>query len=296
MRNSGRTGLIKSRQKILDDYANAILKEKIDHRFIELLPINGNYPGIDGLIQLVDSDQLYTSKYLLYQLKGVENKKQFTFSCQVKYLNHWAQSNIPVLLIVVDVASRHVVWQLVDYLYVEGLEIDSGQKTKTIIFNPSQVIQEGFDYLSEWRQVASKETQGSIDIGELKEIAQSLELKAKSLIGALYLFGPMQIDDKAAILKIKTALKLSDQDFSILTYEGIKNGSIRTVANIVLIDNKDVGLDNLQVLLSNTEFDFDSILGTITDNKQKTTILRHFLTKISVLFPVLDQKWRIFSG
>ena len=275
MRNSGRIGLIKSRQKMLDDHANAILIERIDHRFIELLPINGNYPGIDGLIQSVDSDQLYTSKYLLYQLKGVKNKKQLTFSCQVKYLKHWAQSNIPVLLIVVDVASHHVVWQLVDNLYVEGLKIDGGQKTKTIIFNPSQVIQEGFDYLSKWRQAASRETEGSIDIGELKEIVQSVELKAKSLIGALYLFGPMQIDDKAARLKIKAALKLSDQDFSILAYEGIKNGSIRTVGNIVLIDNKDVGLDNLQVLLSNTDFDFTSILGTIIDNKQKTTILRH---------------------
>lgn len=127
--------IVRSKQDELDSKANSKLSNLIDNKYIKTLPINGNYPGIDWIIQFVDNNRGYTSKYLHSQIKGKEKAKDLIFPCEVKHLNSWAESNVPLIFILVDIDSGRAYWEKIDREYVSKLDIKKGQQTKN---NPTR--------------------------------------------------------------------------------------------------------------------------------------------------------------
>lgn len=267
----------KSLQKEIDDKAAAIFRGKLDQKFTELLPIDGNYPGIDGMIQIVACDREYTGKCLCYQVKGKTKGENLKISCEVDHLNHWAQFNPPVVFILVDIDEERVYWQYVDEDFVSSLKIKEKQKNKTIElrrFNEVVKDQPHF-YIKEWFEIACKKE--LTEFSDIMEILESTQEKVRSLIGLLYLSGPINCKDKYVLSKIKKVLGFTERQSIILLYEGVKGEKIRNVGDLFWIDNKQEGVVCLHSAIQSKKIDIWTVYRTYDQEKDRREILKHLV-------------------
>ncbi|MCD4653406.1 DUF4365 domain-containing protein [bacterium] len=265
----------KSKQKILDDNANSILLNTIHDNYIEIAPINGNYPGIDGIIQIVAPGGDYTGKYLHYQLKGKGIVSKLSFSCKVDHLIHWSESNVPVLFILVDIEKNDVYWQYIDREFFNELKIQQGQKTKTIHLRRHRKIDKNHpeEYVQKWLEIAtSKEFS---EFSDIQVLLQTTGIKVQSLIGLLYLTGPINCKDKYVIDKIRKTLGFTEHQAIILLYEGVKNKKIKNVGDVFWIDSKRVGIESLHSAIESGLIDIYNVYQIYEKENQRKEILKH---------------------
>lgn len=76
--------------------------------------------GIDGHIELVDTDGSVTGALVLVQVKGTEvafpgeTDYRFAFTCNANHIEYWLNSKQPVVLICVNLARQEAWWKRVD--------------------------------------------------------------------------------------------------------------------------------------------------------------------------------------
>ncbi len=259
-------------QKIIDGQAVGILGDLLNKRYLEHLPINGNYPGVDGLLQFIADNKSYTSKYLLYQAKGKVKLKKYSFPCRVSDLQHWAKSSPPVVFILVDNDKKIACWQEIDKKFLRTLDIKENQKHKTIVLDPDKSIKDDTNYLNDWYNIALGDDNFVAD--EWNAIVNGIEEKIHAFIGIFYLLAPIQDGDVASIDKIKEKLSIENKEFTALLYESLKRGLIKSVGRILLVSDEKSGLAEIAEYISKlTKKEVNSITAMAKDEKQKAVIL-----------------------
>ncbi len=267
--------LIRSQQATIDKLANAQLEITIDQKSVELLTINGNYPGIDGFIQLI-KDSLYTGKYLFYQLKGVETLKDFSFTCETKYLKHWAKSNLPVIVIVVDLGEKKIFWEYVDQPYIQKLQIKDNQKYKTIKLDPNKEISPSSNYLQGWYEIAASfAPKGPPSAWE--NVFKNLDQKIQNFIGVLYLLGPITEENEDLFKIMEDLLGTERKSTTIAIYEGIKRNLLKNVGGVLILENDKAGTEFLHNLLSQESLATERLWTSFQDEKLRKNILKRLL-------------------
>ncbi len=131
--------LKKDKQKITEQKAcNAFIKA-LDPELFDPDEKNGNYPGIDGRIQLmqgVGGNLIYSGKSFYYQIKGKESRKideKWNFhDFEAEYLDHYSRCDLPVVLVVVNVDSEEIFWEHLDS---KLCEIKNNKEHKRIYAN-----------------------------------------------------------------------------------------------------------------------------------------------------------------
>ena len=260
-------------QKIIDNQAVGILGNLLDKRYLEHLPINGNYPGVDGLLQFINKNKAYTSKYLLYQAKGKIKLKKYSFPCKVSDLQHWANSSPPVIFILIDNDKQTACWQQIDRRYLRSLQIKENQKYKTIVLDSDKCISSDSDYLNEWYTIALGEDNFKTD--EWNAVVNNIEEKIHTFIGIFYLLAPIQDGDIQSVDKIKEKLSIGNREFTVLLYESLKRGLIKSVGRILLVSDEKSGLAEVVEHISKlSKKEVKSIISMAKDEKQKSVILR----------------------
>lgn len=264
--------LKKSEQKIIDETAGKILDDLLKPAKIELTAINGNYPGIDGMVQLVGEDKIYSSKYLLYQVKGKAKSKSLSFSCLVTHLRHWAKSNVPVIFVLVDNENKVAYWKHIDKKYVDSLKIKSGQTYKNIQLESEKTINSP-DYFSEWRKIAVSDDDVNGD--EWNQIINNLENKLILFVGVFYLLGPISDGDSESIGKVKDILSIDNKEFTVLLYEALKRAQIKSVGRILIVADEKLGLTGLSEYVSSlSKKEVNDLPKIAKDEKQRNIMLK----------------------
>lgn len=262
-----------SDQHLIDKEAQGTLGFLLSKRYLEHTPINGNYPSIDGLLQFINDNKSYTGKHIHYQLKGKAKLKTHTFPCKVSDLQFWADSRPPVIFILVDNHTKTAFWQKIDRRFLRSLNIRSGQKNKTIKINPSNSIEENSSYISEWYSFALAEDNFVAD--EWGAVVNNIEEKIKEFLGIFYLLAPVQDGDNESIKKIKEKLVIENREFTILLYECLKRGFIKSVGRILLASDEKPALTEVADYISNlSKKDVRSIISMARDENQKSVILK----------------------
>ena len=142
-------------------------------------------PAVDGDLYLVDEDNSIHGK-LLAQVKKLPDrnrdspKKRF----DVETLNHYTVDPAPFLLIVVDIEEELAYWQHIDSEFVEELDIDEGQKTKTVHFCEKRVI-DGDDnsYITKWREITENRMDTVFRNDDYQAAYEELRKNANPAIG-----------------------------------------------------------------------------------------------------------------
>jgi hypothetical protein len=142
-------------------------------------------PAVDGDLYLVDEDNQAEGK-LLAQVKKLPDrnrdspKKRF----DVETLNHYTVDPAPFLLVVVDIEEEIAYWEHVDSDFVEGLDIDDGQKTKTVHFNDDKVV-DGDDrsYIEDWSHITEDRLDKVLRDEDYREAYEELREKANPAVG-----------------------------------------------------------------------------------------------------------------
>ena len=295
--------IIRSKQDELDAKADAILSGLIDHRHVKILPINGNYPGIDWLIQFVDGNGNYTSKYLFHQLKGKGNAKKLSFSCEVTHLRHWSESSLPVIFILVDINSGKAYWENIDWDYVSKLDLSLSQKTKTIHFDPNKEISRGSNYIDEWFKIANAVASDELVQSDWDIVIRQTADNLKHFVGLLYLIGPVAENNKEAMQDINNLMEVDSKALQLLIYEGLKNKLLKSVGGVFFVADEKYGLG---ALTSFVDTNFDKVLGVwkvVRDTKQASTVLKRllyvehpnaekFLNELTKSFEVIVKDWK----
>lgn len=272
--------LQKSKSQVIDEKAQGILKSSLSAEYVTITEINGNYPGIDGLIQLVENGD-YTGMNLFYQLKGSETfDKEYKFQCEVRYLKYWLKMNLPVILIFVDVVSKNIYWQKIDKEYVNSLKIRGRQKTKIISINPDNVIEQSkLNYIKHWSDF-SKRLEPETSFEEFKSIISDVDSELYKLVGTLFLLGIVQTNDSKLLSFIQDLFDFSNKKLLILLYESVKKNYFQEVGGILFLKSKKEGKEALNKIIENDANIFEKFMNIIIkkNSKIKANILSGIAT------------------
>lgn len=142
-------------------------------------------PAEDGALYLVDENSSITGK-LTVQVKKLPSKfsnspkKQFDLVA----LNHFVNDFAPFILIVVDVDKEIAYWEHIDDEYMDGLELEEGQESKVIHFEPEKRIDgEDESYMRQWQRILDNRREKLFFSEDYKEAYENLRQRANPAIG-----------------------------------------------------------------------------------------------------------------
>lgn len=143
-------------------------------------------PAVDGDLYLVDEDNNQIKGKLLAQVKKLPDrnrdspKKRF----KIETLNHYTVDPAPFLLVVVDIGEEIAYWRHVNSDFVEGLDIDEGQITKTIHFSGDKAVDsENKSYIGEWQQITEDRMDTVLRDEDYREAYEELREKTNPAVG-----------------------------------------------------------------------------------------------------------------
>ncbi|GAH46608.1 unnamed protein product, partial [marine sediment metagenome] len=103
---------------LLNDFAKTVGKDK--------------YPDIDGQIRLRDGNRTYLNRYLHYQLKSHQQiKNPEKYYCPRKIINYLIDTNVPTILLVVDVDRQRTYWIFIDAQIESNLNLKKDNKGRS---------------------------------------------------------------------------------------------------------------------------------------------------------------------
>jgi len=114
-------------------------------------------PNYDGKIELVDVEEKNIG-FLFVQVKALKETQPPKYSISTSFIGFCLKTNVPVLLIGVDIDNKKAYWIHIDHNYISTLKFKKKQKSKTINF-PLYNLINGKDkkYIKKWEQILEKQ-------------------------------------------------------------------------------------------------------------------------------------------
>lgn len=160
------------------------------------------YPNVDGIIELVDENQLPYGKFEI-QIRTLP-AGQMNYSCPVTLVAYSIVSTLPIILICVDPSSKVAFWRKISATMPEFRE---GQKTFTIHFDEiADGIRADGIYLQKWTEI----------VLDYRERISGYPLLQKEIAEKLRLEG-ISPDDRVIFQRyIETINNLLDNEFPVI--------------------------------------------------------------------------------
>ena len=170
----------------IDELGGKILKLALLESYFGLLPIDGNYPDIDGEIRLRDGISNNLNKFLHYQLKSKTSINGEKFFCSRKIINYLTTSSVPTLLFVVNISTKKVYWFFFDERIKRSFGLEKDKKGRTINLRGREVNRTiASDLCGKWSLFAQTQTYREVS-ESLKEVVNEFENNSINCVGLLY--------------------------------------------------------------------------------------------------------------
>jgi hypothetical protein len=253
----------------IDELGGKILRLALNESYFGFLPINGNYPDIDGEIRLRDGISNNLNKFLHYQLKSKASIKNEKFFCSRKIINYLTISSVPTLLFVVDISINKVYWFFFDESIKRSFGLEKDKKGRTINLRGMEVNRTiGSDLCGKWSLFARKQTYREVS-ESLKEVVNEFENNSINCVGLLYLFRVVRKKEAAKLFS--EILKTPKQEIEVIIRRFTEKKIISETVDLYLIENDKIGLESLDELLS--IIPIKDIYHYVKEDNQKQNIL-----------------------
>lgn len=137
------------------------------------------WPNIDGRVDL-QSESFELLGRLDVQAKTLKTDS-LKISCPTSFLSSCELD--PCLLLAVDNKNKKIYWQYLDSIEVKKFSLKEGQARKTIVFSPSQYIDEANkSYIDTWITLAKKNQERLNEHDDLKEAYTKLSKRSNVAI------------------------------------------------------------------------------------------------------------------
>ena len=262
-----------SKQEEIDQQGQGVLVSTLSSRYFLIESLGGNksnYPDIDGVIQLKDSNGIRLNKYLFYQLKSKEHVKNGKYYCERPFIEYWGKTNIPTVLIVVDITDEKVYWHYLDNNGAKKLIRDLDQKGITFDLNAQEITRKNSHEVNAIWETFANRTNLKESQDALAEVSDEFEQNLSDFIGLLCL---LQRSEKNQVIEtFGSILRIEKQEIEFILSRLQKQNLILATRNFYLVENDQLGRKSLGELLH--KLDLDSVYGTFPEQKDRIIILK----------------------
>ncbi len=238
-----------SKQQLTDEKGSRIFESVVDRRLFDVQS-HGQHdktPDVDGTIRLRDGQGRYLNKYLHYQLKSAGEIKGGQFYCRRKVVEYLLETNIPTVLIVVDVGKRQVFWYFLSRRIAQGMGLSKNKRGSTIDVSPYELRGDNQEKIhEEWQNIAH-ESDYERSKSALAEIAGEFEANVRSALGVLFLLQKVQRDKVGEIWK--SLLGICTGEAEIVVQKLVEKQLIIGTTNYYLVEDEKMGRECLEELV-----------------------------------------------
>lgn len=248
---------------LLNDFAKTVGKDK--------------YPDIDGQIRLRDGNRTYLNRYLHYQLKSHQQiKNPEKYYCPRKIINYLIDTNVPTILLVVDVDRQRTYWIFIDAQIESNLNLKKDNKGRSFDLTSNVISNNSAELNAKWLKFAKEDNYEKVS-NELSKIISKFKLNVKSCLGLLFLLERVEKQKLSKYFSQLLKIKESESQTIIEYLEDYQ--VINKTVNYFLLENEQLGIESLFHLLNSGLLDFSKLNQYLEIEKNRKIILKQ-LNKI----------------
>lgn len=248
---------------LLNDFAKTVGKDK--------------YPDIDGQIRLRDGNRTYLNRYLHYQLKSHQQiKNPEKYYCPRKIINYLIDTNVPTILLVVDVDRQRTYWIFIDAQIESNLNLKKDNKGRSFDLTSNVISNNSAELNAKWLKFAKEDNYEKVS-NELSKIISKFKLNVKSCLGLLFLLERVEKQKLSKYFSQLLKIKESQSQTIIEYLEDYQ--VINKTVNYFLLENEQLGIESLFHLLNSGLLDFSKLNQYLEIEKNRKIILKQ-LNKI----------------
>lgn len=243
-----------STQDILDEKGQAIFQKTCDNRLFDVsfFGYHDKTPDIDGRIRLRDEKGENLNRHLDFQLKSPKKIKNNKIYCKHKIIKYFLTTNVPTILIIVEVSTEKVFWHYIEPKNKNFLRLCEEGKGTTLDLTKGEFGQNNQKPIhSEWLSISSNNYEKSKTI--LHEIAFEFATDLTNLMGLLFLLQKVEIKKSTDILS--SILKLDLDNIQTFTKRLLEKQLIISTEHFYLVENERIGRESLKSLIDEIELD-----------------------------------------